>query len=189
MKVTILNGSPRKNGNTSETVKLLAQSLEGKAEYETISLYDKNIRGCSNCGACRDKTLPGYCSIEDDMSTLYETYLNSDVVVFASPIYMWQFTPCTMAFLNRLHCLCRHSDHYNIMGGRAVVVMTTMADESECSDFSIRGLKEFCDYFDIEYIGDIVVPYADKDKINSEEVSSEISSLAEKILNHTCGCQ
>jgi len=189
MKVTIFNGSPRKNGNTSELVKKVLCSLDEKASCEVISLYDKNIKGCSNCGACRDKTLPSYCAMKDDMSLLYEKYLDSDVVILASPIYMWQFTPCTLAFLNRLHCLCRHSDSYNIMGGRGMAVLTTMADEIECSHFSIKGLKEFCDYFDIDYLGEVAVPYADKEKINSDDTVKEISLFTEKIINHTCGCQ
>ena len=191
MKVTIFNGSPRRNGNTSELVKKIRTALDGKAACEVISLYDKDIKGCSNCEACRRNTLSTHCAMKDDMIPIYDTFLNSDVVIIASPIYMWQFTPCTLAFLNRLHCLCRHSDidPYNIMGGRGMAVATTMADEVECSDPSINGLKEFCDFFDIDYLGEIAIPYADKERINSEDISKEMSLFADRILNHTCGCQ
>ena len=56
MKVTAINGSPRKNWNT---VALLKKSLEGVAsigaETDLIHLYDLDFKGCCSCFACKKK--------------------------------------------------------------------------------------------------------------------------------------
>ncbi|MDR2846001.1 MAG: flavodoxin family protein, partial [Candidatus Methanoplasma sp.] len=118
MRVTVFNGSPRRNGNTSELTKAILEELvENGVESEEVLLFIKNILGCNNCGSCQKGDVRSHCSIPDDMTYLYPKFLESDIVIFATPIYMWNFTPCTIAFLNRLHCLCRKADSFNLMEG------------------------------------------------------------------------
>lgn len=183
MKMMIVNGSPRKNGNTSELVKMFKNSI-GTDVYEA-SIFDMDIKGCTNCGACQKNVLPEHCTVKDDMSELYERFLDSDTIVLASPIYMWQFTPCTLAFLNRLHCLCQSSGTYNVMAGKRMAVLTTMADEKEVSDHAINGLKEFCEYFLIDYVGDVRAEYATKEKISSGDYSAEVDMLVKKLKDQS----
>lgn len=183
MRITVINGSPRKNGNTSELVKDFVRSLDGKADVEIIHIFDMEIKGCTNCGACQKAILEAHCTIKDDMSKLYPKFLNSDMVVLASPIYMWQFTPCTIAFLNRLHCLCHSSDFsFNAMEGKKMAILTTMGDEEEVADFAVDGLKDFCEYFKIDYKGDLRIPFAEKENIASGKYDESIQRFVEGIL-------
>jgi len=183
MKVLLINGSPRANGNTSELVNRLRIAAGNKAEIEEIRIFDKGIKGCMNCGACQ-KSVPGtFCVIGDDMSALYEKFLGSDLTILASPIYMWQFTPCTLAFLNRLHCLCRSEDFsYNDMAGKKMAVLITSGAEEEVADYAVKGLRDFCEFFSIEYKGDLRVPFAKKEKISSGECDEKVKEFAAKVL-------
>ena len=183
MNVTIFNGSPRKNGNTSELVKKIISLTLGDVEYESVSLFDKKISGCMNCGACQKGTLRSYCAIDDDMRGLYDKFLNADIIMLATPIYMWQFTPCMLAFLNRLHCLCRHSTSYNMMKGKKISVCVTLGDEPEVTEFSINGFKEFCEYFALDYLGEIIIPYAEKEKISSGNYDEEVKMFIKKTMS------
>ena len=56
MKVLIINGSPRVNGNTSVALREMeAQFAKNGIETETIQVGNKNIRGCIACGKCAEK--------------------------------------------------------------------------------------------------------------------------------------
>ena len=90
-KIIILNGSPRKNGNTSA---LTAAFSKGAAEagHEVTEFHVGNMRinGCLGCwhgGKDGDEACP--CVQKDDMAKIYPAYREADVVVLASPLYYW----------------------------------------------------------------------------------------------------
>ncbi|MDR2698114.1 MAG: flavodoxin family protein [Candidatus Methanoplasma sp.] len=183
MKALIINGSPRANGNTSELADRFQNIAGNKADIEEIRIFDMDIKGCKNCGACQKAVLSSHCAVKDDMSNLYGKFLASDITVLASPIYMWQFTPCTIAFLNRLHCLCHSEDFsYNDMAGKKMAVLITSGAEEEVADYAVNGLKDFCEFFSIEYKGDLRVPFAKKEKISSGEYDEKVREFVAKIL-------
>ncbi|MCL2033088.1 MAG: flavodoxin family protein [Methanomassiliicoccaceae archaeon] len=182
MKVLIINGSPRTRGNTSELVKRFLSSIGNDAEAEEVRIFEKDIIGCRNCGSCQEAVLKNHCVISDDMSDLYQKFLSSDLTVLASPIYMWQFTPCTIAFLNRLHCLCHSEDFsYNDMAGKKMAALITLGGEEEVADYAVNGLRDFCEFFSIKYEGDLRIPSAVKEKILSGEYDGKVKEFAARI--------
>ncbi|GAG64044.1 unnamed protein product, partial [marine sediment metagenome] len=60
---------------------------EAGGVIENIFLIKKEIKPCLGCFDCWFKT-PGKCIIEDDMDELLSKFLSSDIVVFATPIYI-----------------------------------------------------------------------------------------------------
>ena len=183
MKMLIINGSPRADGNTSELVKQFMKNVGDKAEAEEVRIFDKDIKGCKNCGACQKSVLKAHCAVRDDMTDLYQKFLSSDIAVLASPIYMWQFTPCTLAFLNRLHCLCHSEDFsYNEMEGKKMAALITLGAEEEVAGFAANGLRDFCEFFKIDYRGDLRVPYAKKEKISAGEYNEAVKKFTAKVL-------
>ena len=103
MKVCILMGSPRKQGNTNALLGPFRQELEGLgAETETVWLHALEIRPCTACRACqRDWTAFG-CVQRDDVPTIFDKVLACDLIVLATPIYSWYCTPPMKALLDRL---------------------------------------------------------------------------------------
>ncbi len=103
MKITICNGSPRgKKGNTHFMVKEFSKGAElGRAEVENVFLAKKKIRPCRGCFTCWIKT-PGKCIIKDDMAELIEKFGESDIVVFATPVYVDNVTGIMKIFMDRL---------------------------------------------------------------------------------------
>lgn len=184
MKVTIFNGSPRREGNTCAMVSRLARELIGRgAEVEIVPLFKLNLLGCNHCDRCQHERLPRRCSIDDDMLELYPKYLAADVVILASPIYMWQLTPCTQAFLTRLQCLCQCSDFiYNEEQGKKLALALTMGDGPDNAELAVEGLKRFCQYFSAVYRGELLIPYAKKSEIEAGNADAAIAEFAAKIL-------
>ncbi len=103
MKVTIFNGSPRgKKGNTHFMVKEFTKGAEqARAEVENIFLVKRKIQPCRGCLSCWIKT-PGKCVIKDDMAELIQKFGESDIVVFATPVYVDNVTGIMKNFMDRL---------------------------------------------------------------------------------------
>lgn len=100
MKVLMLNGSPRRNGNTSialgEMEKIFVR--EG-IETETIHLGNKDIRGCIACLSCKQK---GKCVFDDLVNEVAPKFEACDGLVVGSPVYYASANATLVAFLTRL---------------------------------------------------------------------------------------
>ncbi|MBQ3952056.1 MAG: flavodoxin family protein [Oscillospiraceae bacterium] len=100
MKVLLLNGSPRANGNTSialgEMVKIFA--AEG-VEAEVVHIGNKDIRGCIACGYCKKN---GKCVFSDAVNELAPKFEEADGLVVASPVYYASANATLIACLDRL---------------------------------------------------------------------------------------
>jgi multimeric flavodoxin WrbA len=103
MNILALNASPRKK--KSNTNRILIPFLEGAkeagADFDLIYLYEKNIKPCLGCYACWLKT-PGTCCQKDDMEALLPALMACDVVVYATPLYVFGMTAQMKLFLDRI---------------------------------------------------------------------------------------
>ena len=87
MNVLILNGSPRKNGNTSHALRAIEDGLKQHHAVEALNVYDFNFRPCRNCDAC--KRNGGNCIQADDTVRIIDKVTAADLVIFGSPVYWW----------------------------------------------------------------------------------------------------
>lgn len=104
-KIVILNGSPRKKGNTSA---LCAKFTEGAKEsgnqVTEFFLNGMNIHGCLGCfGGHSSKDCP--CVQKDDMAKIYPVVKECDVIVLASPLYYWNMSGQLRTCVDRLFAL------------------------------------------------------------------------------------
>ena len=104
MKVLALNSSPRGEGQSKTALMLSHLALgmrEAGAEVEEIDLREKKIRNCSGCFTCWTKT-PGECIHKDDMSNeLFPKFIQSDLVIYASPLYHFTVNATMKKFIER----------------------------------------------------------------------------------------
>lgn len=104
MKVMALNSSPRGDGQSKTGIMLnsLVEGMrEARAEVEVVSLRKKTIKPCAGCFSCWTKT-PGKCIHKDDMTQeLFPQWLESDLVVYASPLYHYTVNSEMKGFLER----------------------------------------------------------------------------------------
>ena len=107
MKVLIINGSPRLNGNTTVAVDEMIKVFEAEGiETVTMQIGNKAIRGCMACGGCF-KT--GKCVFDDDVNKAAEIFMDCDGLVGATPVYYASANATTIGFLDRMF----YSSHFD----------------------------------------------------------------------------
>ena len=104
-KIVILNGSPRKKGNTSALVKAFTEGAESAGNTVTeFFLSSMDIHGCKGCfGGHSSRECP--CVQKDDMAQIYPAIKDCDVVVLATPLYYWNMSGQLRTAFDRLFAL------------------------------------------------------------------------------------
>lgn len=97
MKTLILNGSPRRKGDTVSLLDILKAELSG--EIVLIDAYFADIAPCTDCRFCR--THEG-CAVKDEMQIIYDSMHDCDNIVIASPIYYSEITGKLLDVCSRL---------------------------------------------------------------------------------------
>ena len=104
MKITILNGSPRKE-NTAAMVDAFAEGAKAAGhQVEVLQVGRMKIAGCLGCEYCHGKG-EGKCVQKDDMEKVIPSYQDADMVVYASPIYYFGMTAQISAAIQRVYCI------------------------------------------------------------------------------------
>ncbi|MFH1845985.1 MAG: flavodoxin family protein [Candidatus Omnitrophota bacterium] len=144
MKIIAFNGSPRgKKGNTYIMVEsFLKGADEAGAQVEQVLLAEKKISHCRGCFRCWVKT-PGRCVIDDDMKMLLPQIKGTDIIVFATPLYVDNVTGLMKNFMDRILPLgdphlvkdekgeCRHPARYGKTPKIAVISNCGFPEQSQ----------------------------------------------------------
>ena len=152
MKIVAVMGSYRK-GRTIDS--LVDRAIEGTksaspaAEVEKITLVDRNIQYCRNCGVCRndDPAKPiARCAIDDDMQEILPIMGEADAYIFGVPIFEGTVNALTKTFLERICWTLARAGRWPVKGcpqprtpdrKRAVAIFS--------SGIIIPLLRRFCD--------------------------------------------
>ena len=103
MKIMILNGSPRMNGNTSYAMKTIADGIKSNTENEVeiLNVARLKVGGCVACDACQKNG--GDCIMKDDTKAVMDKIYAADAVIFGSPVYWWGISSQLKAALDKFH--------------------------------------------------------------------------------------
>ncbi len=105
MQVLILNGSPRKDGNTQVALGEMKKIFdENGVSYTQLDVGMQNIRGCIACNQCGKL---GKCVFDDGVNQAARLLSQADGVVVASPVYYASANGTLISFLDRLFYSCQ----------------------------------------------------------------------------------
>lgn len=101
MKVVAFNGSPKRDGNTYHTLKIVCDELEKEnIDVEIVHVGNKVIRGCLACNGCvRNKNEK--CVINDEVNEWVQKMKNADGIILGSPVHYSAIGATMKAFLDR----------------------------------------------------------------------------------------
>ena len=159
MRVLVLMGSPRKQGNTAALLEPFCEQLrEEGADVETVWLYERTIQPCVACRNCQKDWTQFGCSRMDDGQELFDKVLACDLLVRATPIYAWYCTPPMKALLDRLvygmNKFYGESVGPSLWKGKAVALLETCGyrPEKGCDLFE-EGMRRYCKHSGLRYLG------------------------------------
>ena len=100
MKITVLNGSPRKQNTAAMVDAFCEGAKEAGHEVEVLHVGKMKIGGCMGCEYCEGK-----CIQKDDMDKVMAAYLDADMIVYASPVYYFDVTAQLSAAMQRVYAI------------------------------------------------------------------------------------
>ncbi len=153
MNILVLNGSPRKNGNTQIMVsefKRGAEEAGHKVAEFPVAMMD--IHPCIACESCFRND--GKCFRKDDMSKIYEALDESDLLVIASPVYWYSLTAQMKTAIDRFYA-------YLLKGYRiksAVLLLNAHDSNESVFDTSVSNYRQIIGYTKWKDEGIITLP-------------------------------
>ncbi len=177
MKVLLLQGSPRKKGNTATLAHALVEGMGEGIELREVYLHDLQIHPCASCSGCR--TRKGiYCAVDDDMQPLYREFLESHLVVMATPVYWWSISAQLKLFIDRLYGLnCEeYPERYR---GKRLAVLMTHGDAKPCSGarIALNMFKEIVRYTGMRLVGTLEYSSGEREALDSPQALAEARAL------------
>jgi multimeric flavodoxin WrbA len=149
-------GSPRRKGNTHLLVSTILQSAQAAgAIVDLIFLNDLTIKECDGCHACWTGKP---CSKHDDMKDVYAKIIESDVIVFGTPVYWYGPTALMKAFIDRLVYFNCPKNRDKIRGKSAVIVVPFEEHDPATADLVVAFFRKSFAYLQMKLAGQIIVP-------------------------------
>jgi multimeric flavodoxin WrbA len=143
MKVILINGSPRKNGNISTLLDSAFQGVTSQSvEAEIVHLYDYNFKGCISCFACKRRNGKSYgkCAVQDGLTSILKKIEEADALIIGSPVYFGNATGEVRSFLERLQF--PYLENYSSLFPRKMQVGFIFAMNVTNERLEICGYKE-----------------------------------------------
>lgn len=132
MKILVLNGSYRTNGNSARVLSLLEEQIRREADragepldFETVNLGHLNIEPCRGCRICFDRGEEN-CPLKDDLLAIKAKMKAAEAVILASPVYVDDVSGITKNWIDRLAHVCHRPEFY----GKYAYLLATTGDTS-----------------------------------------------------------
>ncbi|MBN1412603.1 MAG: flavodoxin family protein [Spirochaetales bacterium] len=126
MKILLVSGSRNREGQTARAARALLSGAESEgAETEEIFLPEYRIKRCRQCnedgwGLCAEEAR---CIIKDDFAMIFEKVKQAGLVVFATPVYLWEMSESLWCFCTRMRRICFQWKKYYDMKKKPAAVL------------------------------------------------------------------
>ena len=102
MKVLCLQASPRKKGSTATMLGWVEEALAAAGhETERVEVAKRDISGCISCFRCQQDPDELICAVADDAQAILKSMTEADAIVYATPLYCWDFAGQIKPLLDR----------------------------------------------------------------------------------------
>ena len=147
MQALIIKSSPKREGNTATLVKNLVKGLkENNVKITEFNINDMDIQFCRGCDVCLESYEPK-CVIQDDMHQIYEAYMRSKVIVYATPIWWWHMNAQMKTVIDRHHALLYKEDYTEKLKGKKVVLVVSFLHDDQDGVYLVeRMFKSIMDW-------------------------------------------
>ena len=153
-RILAVVGSPRKGGNTDLLVQKMAEGAASKgAQVDIIHLAKLNIRECDGCHACWKGK---HCSKNDDMLEIYTKIIESDAIIFGTPVYWYGPTALMKCLIDRFVYFNCPENRAKIRGKSAVLVVPFEEENPDTARPLVEFFEKCLKYLEINLVGAIM---------------------------------
>lgn len=150
MKILVLNGSPRPNGNTKSMIKAFQEGAESaRHQVDVVDVCRMKINGCLACEYCHTRGR-GECAQKDDMQKVYSLLKEAEMLVLASPIYYHGISGQLKCVVDRFYSAAYPSKPPKLKKV-AMILSSGAFNMYDGAMFSYQG--DFLDYLGLEDMG------------------------------------
>lgn len=151
-RVVVLEGSPKKGGNTDLMAEAFADAArEAGHEVHVIAVGRMNINGCRGCRACYKAGRP--CVFDDDeWNSIAPLILGAEALVFATPVYWFGWTSQAKAVLDRMFCFLPKGEEFR---GKKAAFLSAAADGEDVFEAPRMVFERSCALNGWEVIGEV----------------------------------
>ncbi|MEN6312137.1 MAG: flavodoxin family protein [Acidobacteriota bacterium] len=138
-KILVLSASPRRGGNSDLLCDQFAMGAQKAGHHaEKIFLKDKKINYCLGCGTCLNGKKR--CPQKDDMAEVLEKMIAADVIVLATPVYVYTMSAQMKTLIDRT---C--SRYAEIINKDFYFILAAADDSKPAMERTLEGFRAFAD--------------------------------------------
>lgn len=178
MKITVITGSPRKNGNTFAMTDAFVEAA--KAKGHEVVRYDAAMMKIGGCHACMTCFKTGKaCSFDDDFNLIAPDILDADAVVFAMPVYWYSIPAQIKGVIDRLFSFVVGGK--DIAGKKMGLICCCEEDDSSVMDGVKIPMERTAALLKWDVAGEVLVPGVfEEGDINNTDGCAMAAALADK---------
>ncbi|MHC4728153.1 MAG: flavodoxin family protein, partial [Planctomycetota bacterium] len=155
-RILAVVGSPRRNGNTHLLVSKIAEGARAKtALVDELFLGDFTIKECDGCHVCWKME---ECIKNDDMQAIFRKIIQSDVIIFGTPVYWYGPTALMKGFIDRFVYFNCPKNRVKIRGKSAVIAVPFEEENLDTARPVVEFFQRCLDYLQVNLLGKILVP-------------------------------
>lgn len=155
MKIVVITGSPRKNGNSFAMTDAFIKEAEQKGH--TVSRFDAAFLKIGGCHACMTCYKTGKaCSFDDDFNLIASAILEADAVVFTMPVYWYSIPAQVKGVIDRLFSLVVGGK--DIAGKKCGLITCCEEDDMTVMDGVRIPIRRSAALLKWDIVGEVAVP-------------------------------
>lgn len=171
MKIVILNGSHRLNGNCYRFAKTAYEQLRERYQVILFNLIEQKIKPCNGCLNCEEGM---ECDIKDDYSKIImPALMDSDLIVFASPTYFNMPSAAMVNLLDRTNNLC---EYFADNPKKSLIYLVGQTNEDTIMD-AYKCIKAYLDIMGMEEVCEPIIKVARM----AENVTDDILATLKRV--------
>jgi multimeric flavodoxin WrbA len=178
-KILVVQGSPRKKGNSTALAEQIVKGAESDgAVAERLYLHDKNISPCQACYACQRPDSSG-CAIDDEMQPIYKKLIETDCWIIASPVYWFTMSAQTKLFMDR--CFALQAYKKDAFAGKRIAIAMSYGDTDAFNSGCVNALRTFQDAFKYTGANLVGMVYGSAEKPGEIKTNQPLMDQAEEL--------
>ncbi|MGL5256799.1 MAG: flavodoxin family protein [Proteocatella sp.] len=183
MKIILISGSPRKQGNTAKILEIIKHKIDSKFDVQIIYLSDLQVNGCLGCSLCQQILDEMGCIQNDNVSELLQQLIDADIILYATPLYGHSYSGQLKLFMDRhvslFKFISNNDKAVNEMEIRSFIsdkpvglIVSCQGPEEQNTELIKKQFDMFCESSLTKCLGKYIFPWCDP-LVNESSYSEE----------------